>query len=437
MWPWRLQPSGRRQARELGGGSGRYHPGVFRDRLALGVERRTLLLWLATRGLVAVLLVGVPGVSGAFGGSFDVAFYRAYATATLHGSLPYRDFQPEYPPGAFLFFLIPALLARSAQAYLGWFVIQNLLLDLAVVVLLSRADAREGGARAYHYTLALAPVLPVVLLRYDLGPGFLLLASVYLAALGRWQFSWALLGLAVAAKGYPLVVAPFLAREQARVRGRSEVVVGAVAAGSLAALFFVPFLLLAPGGVASSFGYQASRGIHTESIYATLGLLLGFLGVRWQVVYTHRAFDLAFPGARILGMLSWAVILLLLWLLWKASEGREGGRGEWDLLTLGSLATGAFFVGFKVFSPQFLADLYPVLFLSPLCGMPVIRGRSVGELGVAISLLSLLAYVSMFRVPTTITLLLFAARIWLLAATLAGVARLRAGQELLAPPRLA
>src|SRR5437763_17043501 len=48
---------------------------------------------------------------------YDPGVYRHYGEAITAGRVPYRDFDVEYPPGSLPFFVLPALLTRTATAY--------------------------------------------------------------------------------------------------------------------------------------------------------------------------------------------------------------------------------------------------------------------------------------------------------------------------------
>ncbi|MBA2384159.1 MAG: hypothetical protein H0V68_05790, partial [Actinobacteria bacterium] len=47
----------------------------------------------------------------------DIPVYAEYGNAIEGGGVPYRDFRPEYPPGALPAFVVPALLSDDEQGF--------------------------------------------------------------------------------------------------------------------------------------------------------------------------------------------------------------------------------------------------------------------------------------------------------------------------------
>src|SRR5579885_2746699 len=173
----------------------------------------------------------------AHGQIVDWPTYADYGTAILHhGRVPYRDFTVEYPPGALPVFVAPAAFADYASAF-AW-----LMAACGVALVATLAFVRREAA----YYAALAPVLvgSLILSRFDLWPALLLVAALAALLADRHTLGWALLGGAVAAKLWPLVVVPVaLAWSVRRGHGRSALVGAAVVVAA-----FAPFAIVAPHG---------------------------------------------------------------------------------------------------------------------------------------------------------------------------------------------
>jgi hypothetical protein len=282
------------------------------------------------------------------GNIVDWPTYYAYGTAILHhGQVPYRDFAVEYPPGALPVFVAPAPFGDYASAF-AWLMAAC---GAALVAVVSTIDRRAG------FYAALAPVLvgSLILSRFDLWPA-LLVAAALAALLGeRHRLGWGLLGAAVAAKLWPLVLVPLaLAWSVRRGRGWS-----ALAGAAVVAVAFVPFFVVSPGGMWRSLAGQASRPLQIESLAAAFFTTFGDP----RVVSTHGSQNIAGHGAA--GAVTSAIEIAALVALWVAFAR---GPADRDRLIRYTAACVCAFVAFgKVLSPQFLLWLIPLV--------PLVRGR--------------------------------------------------------------
>src|SRR6185503_8360372 len=188
----------------------------------------------------------------------DVHVYQDYAERLLHGALPYRDVFVEYPPGAFAVFLPPT--AFGAAHYNAAFKTLMALCGVATIVLVALVLA-ELGASLTRIRVAVALLALWLLLR-------------------GWELpAFAVLGLAVSAKVYPLVLVPLAAWFVWRRAGarRTALALGVLVVVAAAAV--APFAVYAPHGVYESFHSQAARGLQVESLGAALLLALDRLGL--------------------------------------------------------------------------------------------------------------------------------------------------------------
>jgi len=213
----------------------------------------------------------------------DTPVYERYGEAVLDGQVPYRDFDLEYPPAALPMFVLPAV-AREDD-YSGAFELLMWACAVAAIVALGLAltavDASAARLFAAIGFVALAPLAlgSVILSRYDLWPAALTIAALA-ALLGRRErLGFGILGLAVAAKIYPLVLLPLALVWVARRRGTREVWIGLGCCAAVVAACFLPFLILSPGGVAHSIGQQLGRPLQIESLGASILLAADRLGL--------------------------------------------------------------------------------------------------------------------------------------------------------------
>jgi uncharacterized membrane protein len=296
----------------------------------------------------------------------DVHVYQGYAEQLLHGALPYRDVFVEYPPGAFAVFLPPT--AFGAGHYNAAFKALMALCGAATIVLVALVLAELGASKRRIWAgvglLALSPIAlgPISLNTYDAWPALLTVLALWLLLRGHDLPAFAVLGVAVSAKVYPLVLVPLAGWFVWRRAGtrRATLAIGVLVA--VAALVVAPFAAYAPHGVFESFRAQATRGLQIESLGASLLLVLDRLGLYdAQVVETTGVAgrNLAGPGAEAVAaglLVLEALAVATVWILYaRARETR-------DRLPLAWAAAVAGFLAFtKVFSPQYLVWLLPLV----------------------------------------------------------------------------
>jgi hypothetical protein len=291
----------------------------------------------------------------------DTPVYESYGTAIEDGQMPYRDFEVEYPPGALPVFVVPALFDTDFRTAFEWLMA---LCGGGTVVAVALAARRLGLGIVPPVFFALSPLAigSVLLTRFDLWPA--MLAAFALAALvaERLRLGHALLGAAVAAKLYPAVLLPLAVAYVWRRHGRREALVCAGAFAAVVLAVYVPFLLIAPDGVADSFGRQLSRPLQIESLGSALLLAAHqVFGLDIEMRSSHGSQNLdGGPATALAVLVSAAQVAALVWLWWRfARAPRAPSAGE---LTIAAAAVLTAFVALgKVLSPQFLIWLVPLV----------------------------------------------------------------------------
>jgi Glycosyltransferase family 87 len=288
----------------------------------------------------------------------------------LRGEVPYRDFEVEYPPGALPVFALPSL--GPAQSYRSWFEVLMWVCAIATVAFVALALTAVDATRERLYGavafVALSPLLlgSVVLTRYDYWPAALVAGAVAGFLLGRSKLGFGVLGIAVAAKLYPLVLLPPALLLVKRRQGSREALVGLGVFAAVLALVVIPFLVVDAGGFLDSLERQLDRPLQIESLGSTLLLAahqLGFYDA--TVVNSHGSQNLggsvpdAAAGIQTLVQLA---AIAGAWLLF--ARGHVGRAG---FLAAAAASTVAFVAFAKVLSPQFLIWLIPLV--------PLVLGR--------------------------------------------------------------
>jgi hypothetical protein len=313
----------------------------------------------------------------------DTPVYQQYGDRMLSGQMPYRDFGVEYPPGALPVFALPSL--APADKYRGSFEVLMWVCAAAAVVFvaltltaLEATRERMFGVVAF---VALAPLAlgSVVLTRYDYWPAALLAAALAAFAFGRSKIGFAVLGLAVAAKIYPLVLLPPALLLVRRREGMSQALRGLAVFAAVLALAVIPFLVIDAGGLVDSVRAQAERPLQIESLGSSLLVAAHQLGLYDATVVTgsgsqNLSGQLPDAVAQVQTIVQFAA-LAAAWVLF--ARGR-GGRAAF--LAAGAASVVAFIAFAKVLSPQFLIWLIPLV--------PLVLGR-VGVIASALLAASL------------------------------------------------
>jgi uncharacterized membrane protein len=299
----------------------------------------------------------------------DVHLYGGFAHSIFAGHVPYRDFFMEYPPGALAVFLPPQVFGSSHYnaAFKSLMTLCGAVTIVVLALLLVRLGATRGRLWVALGLFALSPIAlgPISLNTYDAWPALLTVVALALLLAALPVVAFAVLGLAFAAKVYPVVLVPPALVYVWRTAGRRAAAWSLAGFAAVAAVLIVPFLALAPHGLAESFRAQAARALQVESLFGSLLGVADRLG--WYAAHVvHRtghaiSYDLTGTLPRVLAGISsaaqLAAVLLVAWLYWR-------GRDEPQRLVGAFAAAVAGFLAFtRFFSPQYLVWLVPLVVL--------------------------------------------------------------------------
>jgi uncharacterized membrane protein len=301
----------------------------------------------------------------------DVHIYGIYADGFFRGDLPYRDVFVEYPPGAFLVFMPPAVLPGGA--YNAAFKTLMALCGIGALFAVVLTLVTLGVSRRRLYTsaglFALSPIAvgPISLNTYDLFPAALTVGALAAILYRRDFLAFGLLGVAATAKLYPLVLVPLAAVYLWSIAGRGRTLRALAVFAAAALVVVLPFAILSPGGLWDSFHAQSARGLQIESLGASVLLAADQLGL-YAATVVHGATgaatrDLAgsLPDAlATFTSLLQAAAVAAVWRLFVRGS-RDGER-----LVLASCAAVTGFLVFNRFvSPQYVVWLIPLVLLLP------------------------------------------------------------------------
>ena len=305
----------------------------------------------------------------------DTPVYQRYGNEIAHGHVPYRDFQLEYPPGALPMFALPGLVShggREQDVKPGFRRTFETLMwmcgALALIAMALTLRVIGGALWAPLLFAALAPLAlgTVILSRFDLWPAALAAGGIAALAYSRLRLGHVLLGIGAAAKFYPGVLLPLAFAYAWKTHGRREALACLSLAVGVFALVFLPFVVVAPGGVWHSVSVQLGRPLQVESTAAAFLLVAhNVFGFGLAGETSHGSQNVAGGAAHVLGVVSTLVQAgVLFWIWWSFARGPATTVG----FVRSSAAAVCAFVAFgKVLSPQFLIWLIPAV--------PLVRGR--------------------------------------------------------------
>jgi Glycosyltransferase family 87 len=284
----------------------------------------------------------------------DYGVYQTYGDDIVHGHhVPYRDFHLEYPPAALPIFALPSVF--TGYDYRSVFQYLMLLCDMGLVLGVAAIAGFWPGVAAALAPLALGSV---VISRFDFWPAALaVLAVTFLLRRGPY-LSAVLLGTAFAAKLWPAALVPLIVVWLVRTQDMRAAARWLGATVATAAAWFLPFVVLSPGGVGHSFHAQLSRPLQIESLGGAILIAVHHAtGSSLSVVNGFGSQNLAGTGVHAVELATTIVglaALLAVWLLFVA------GAPTRERLLASCAAVVAALVAFdKVFSPQFMIWLIP------------------------------------------------------------------------------
>ena len=343
---------------------------------------------------IASFVLIIAALVEAFFINIDVLYYQCYATVFWFGAktsqllqasqcrsiLPFSQFHTlplEYPPLTLAIFS-PPLLAPE-RAYPVVFALGMALTAFCIYWLLLRYGPR--GAGAVFATCLVVGCLGTAFSRFDLVPGALTLLCLVLAERKRWNLAYLALALGVLTKLFPIVLFPLLFMAEQRDQAgfffpdqpftlkkiptifrqtlhnihhwhwKNALEFFGVLVGVTAF-----FWTLNSNGAFGSFSYLYLRPFEVESIGSVVLWLASYFGAPIQFMTAFGSLDIASPLA---GVLSQGFFILLglgyIYIIIQQWEGKM------DLVQASVAALLVLIAANKVFSPQYLLWLIPLL----------------------------------------------------------------------------
>jgi hypothetical protein len=276
---------------------------------------------------------------------------ESQATSEPFHFLPY-----EYPLLAIVPFSL-GLIGPSAW-YQVVFAIWMLVVAAIIYFVIKKTRSTSAGIAFAIYLVLCGWAL--VAARFDLIPAGLTLGAVILAGRAKWKWAFSLLALATLFKIYPIVLAvPFLIAQQMQSSDKWYSWRRWSALGVYVGICVVVTLISLGLNIANTLSplvYFFGRPIQIESSPATLLWLGSFFGYPLQFVHTFGSVNVISPLSHSVSLLSSLCLggglLFTFWLQW---------RGKLDVYTASLLTVLIIMITGKVFSPQYLMWVIPLL----------------------------------------------------------------------------
>ncbi|MEV5545075.1 glycosyltransferase 87 family protein [Streptomyces sp. NPDC052309] len=299
--------------------------------------------WGATRLMLLLFVFKVYVFPGPDVTSDVSVIYRDWYEVLRTGTFPLNDVTWQYPPGAALAVLSPALL--PFLGYATAFFVLACAADLTVLLLLRYAGRRPGRSeRGAWVWVAGVPLLgPTVYARYDVMVTAVAVAAL-LAAARHPRAAGALAAFGALLKVWPALVL-------LGVRGRSAWAAAAVTGAVVAGLF-----ALAMPGAFAFLTFQRDRGTEVESLGALVLHVARHHGWDGQVLLNYGSVEFLGPyvGAVSTAALALTVTAFGWLLLWRLRGSRFEAHTAADAAFVAVLM---FTVTSRVISPQYMVWL--------------------------------------------------------------------------------
>jgi uncharacterized membrane protein len=276
---------------------------------------------------------------------------------------PYREFSVEYPPGFFALALPPAAIASSDAGYALAFSLWMGALLTAAVWLAGRTARRldiPDDAVVRLSAIAALALGVICVRRFDAVVAIGVCGLMFGVVANRPWLAGLLFGIGIAAKGVPLIVAPFPIVVYVAHRRWRELAIAAASAAAVVAASILPFM---DAPLVDLLRYHGERPIQVESTWGALLAIAGAV-VPVQATFTHGSLNVlaSFDGplrtlASLLPVAAWLALI---------AHAIHRGADERRMIRLVSVALVAYMVLGKVFSPQYLTWLLPAGVLASL-----------------------------------------------------------------------
>jgi Glycosyltransferase family 87 len=301
----------------------------------------------------------------------DISTNKGESFVTPNHSLrPWRDFFLEYPPGMLVTILLPAILTKDRSIYFTIFNLEmEAMLTLAVylsyrtLVLLGSSCAERVITQSIFVTAALGVV---AVRRYDPSVALAISTAIFGLAARRPCLSGVALGLGVALKGVPLILAPIFAFWFTARRDWHGFRLGFGGFAFCMAVATAAYLFLAGPHAFEAFTYHMKRPIQIESLYSAIIMLARIVSPQlMSIEYSFGSYNIVSPIVPLLQLISTTIVIMSLLAVYIWAYRRifatENDRDKLILVIYASCACLVAVISLgKVSNSQYLVWIIPI-----------------------------------------------------------------------------
>jgi hypothetical protein len=304
--------------------------------------------------------------------------YRLYAYRMQQGLWPYHDFFFDWAPGSVPPVYMPTWM--PAPYYVGFHELAFLYAALGVLALAYTLVLLGASDRRLYLATAATCAMPfalgaIAVNSLDYWPALFTGAGIAALVGGRNRLAFALLGFAVAAKVYALVLLPIVLLWVWRRHGRRETERSVAVGVGVVVVVSLPFLAVGAHGLGYSVYTQFRRGLQMESLGASILMALDHLGAYQAHVVVGQPYSLDVAGGIAKGVAALFTAVTVAALVWIYVRYWRGPDERQRLVTACVAAVAAYVAFGRVLSPQYLVWLFALVpLLDGLAGVAATLG---------------------------------------------------------------
>jgi Gpi18-like mannosyltransferase len=294
-----------------------------------------------------------------------------------HFRMPYRDISFEYPPLLILPILTARLLSHDYASFtraLALLVSLAYFASLYVVYQIWQRFPQENRLSwptlLFFSGFSIGSLGQIYVTRLDVFPSLLYLLALYSFIKEKYATSALWMALGTLTKVYPILLAPLFALVLIQQKKYKELITSIAWGLSLLVMINLGLGWLTEGHYWESIRFHTNRGIQIESLYASIPLLTHWIfHAPLQIYSDHNSLNINSSWVPFLLKISTLLPILLFTFIygtfWRVLKSDPAKKKDAVLLVQSAfLLVFAFLLTFKVFSPQFLIWLTPLIFLA-------------------------------------------------------------------------